>query len=120
MEKLLPFLFIISLIAPICLLTAQVSQSDFYSQMGIAGDVASCDAIGGKATASIDDPTKLNAAGLTDAKVGDKLDITRISKDQVLVKNIRTGSTIKLGYGYEEGIGSGYLGKDAPTKPGVE
>ena len=54
----------------------------------------------------------LIAAGLTDAKNGDKLDITRISKDQVLVKNIRTGSTVKLGYEYDDGAGSssGYLG----------
>jgi len=105
------------MIAPICFLTAQVNQSDFYSQMGIAGDVTSCSAVGGKATASIGDPTKLIAAGLTDVKIGDKLDITRISKEQILVKNMRTGSTIKLGYDYDSGAstGSGYLGKNAPT-----
>jgi len=49
---------------------------------------------------------------LIDVKIGDKLDITRISKDQLLVKNIRTGSTGKLGYGYDDGAGasSGDLG----------
>ena len=74
--------------------------------------MSACYAVGGNTVANINDPSKLIAAGLTDARIGDKLDITRISKDQVLVKNIRTGSTIKLGYGYEggNGEGSGYLG----------
>jgi hypothetical protein len=82
------------------------------NQLGIAGDVSACDVVGGKTVANINDPSKLIAAGLTDVKIGDKLDITRISKDQILVKNIRTGSSIKLGYGYDEGTGagSGYLG----------
>lgn len=82
------------------------------NQLGIASDLNACDVVGGKTVANINDPSKLIAAGLTDVKIGDKLDITRISKEQILVKNIGTDSSIKLGYGYGEGTteGSGYLG----------
>ncbi len=92
------------------------------NQLGIASDLSACETVGGKTVANINDPSKLMAAGLTDAKIGDKLDITRISKYQVLVKNIRTDNTIKLGYQYDgvDGEGSGYLGKDAPTTTGVD
>ena len=82
------------------------------NQFGIAGDVSACDLVGGKTVANINDPSKLITADSTDAKIGDKLDITRITKDQVLVKNIRTGNSVKLGYGHGEwaGSSSGYLG----------
>ena len=82
------------------------------NQRGVASDLSACDTIGGKTVANINDPSKLIAAGLTDAKIGDKLDISRISKDQILVKNMRTGTTIKLGYGYSSGTDTeaGYLG----------
>jgi len=82
------------------------------NQLGIASDLSSWDIVGGKTVANINNPSKLIAAGLIDAKIEDKLDITRISKEQVLVKNIRTGSSIKLGYGYSSGTDTeaGYIG----------
>lgn len=81
-------------------------------QIVTASVLSARDAVGGSAVANINNPAKLIAAGLTDAKIGDKLEINRISKDQVLVKNIRTGSSVKLGYGYGTGteVADGYLG----------
>ena len=92
------------------------------NQLGIARGLSACETVGGKTVANINDPLKLMAAGLTDAKICDKLDITLISKEQILVKNIRTGSSVKLGYEYDSGssAGSGYLSKDVPTTTGVE
>ena len=51
------------------------------NQLGIAGDMIACDVVCGKTVAKINDLSKLIAVGLTDAKIRDKLDITRISKD---------------------------------------
>ncbi len=98
-----------------------VCAGDFYSQMGIAGNMSSCETVGGKATSTINDPAKLIAAGLSGSKAGDKLEVTRISKDTLLIKNLLTGGTVKLGYGYEGvgGEGSGYLGKEAPAPQGT-
>ena len=81
------------------------------NQLGITSDMSSCETVGENTVANIIDPSKLITAGLTDVKIGDKLDITRISKEQVLVKNVRTGSSIKLSYDYNtgSGTGSGYL-----------
>jgi hypothetical protein len=66
-------------------------------QLGTTTNLSACDAVGGSIVANINDPAKLISEGLADVKIGDKLEVTRISNDQVLAKNIRTGSLIKLG-----------------------
>ena len=96
------------------LMGSVVSAGDYYRQIGLAGNMSACETIGGKAVSTIIDPAKIIAAGLSGSKAGDKLEVTRISENQILLKNLHTGFTIKLGYGYEGTAagGSGYLGKE--------
>ncbi len=76
--------------------------------------------IGGKIEGVITDPATLKTAGMTTAQAGDRLLIIRIATNAVKVENLRSGSTIKLGYGYGGGTsdGSGYLGRLSTDKDG--
>ncbi len=103
MKKLLTVLLFIVFIAPASIQAAPGTadwSSTYTVHIGVVGNLSSCASVGGKALASIDNPEKLIAEGMIDARAGDKLEVTRISKDFLSIKNQRTGDMVNMDYGY--------------------